>query len=279
MAIKYSRLAWNNLIDSAISLTATSTAGNMVIGNIKNVELSIPWRSTSASVQEIAFELSNFDLINYLYISGHNIQGDSKIRLILATDAALSNRVIDREWEALLPVYGLGEGFLGITPLGGYVKNSWVAVFTLKWFNTVIAKYGKIIIYDTTNPQGYIQIGRIKLGQYHEFPNLQYGYSPKFVPIAKQTQVSSGNLRGERKEMPREVSISFANIEYNQEKLINDMEYYVRRDKDVLFCPFPERGTTEELEHTFNGVLTETSGKTRENLRFRTFSFTLREIR
>jgi hypothetical protein len=279
MATKYARLAWNNYIDSAISLTATSEAGNMVVDNVQNVELSLPWRSTSTVIQEIEFDLGSYYLINYLYISGHNIQGASKIRLILATDAALSNRVIDREWGALLPIYGLGEGLLGITPLGGYVTNSWVPVFTLKWLDTVVARYGKIIIDDTSNADGYIQIGRIKLGEYYEFPYLQYGYSTQFIPIAKQTLVASGNLRGERKELPREVAINFSFLPYEGEKLVNDMEYYARRDKDVLFCAFPERNTTEELEHTFNGLLTETSGKTRENLPFRTFSFKIREIR
>lgn len=276
----YTRIAWDNWLDLATTLTATSEAGNMVIENIQNSILGLPWRSTSTSVQEISFDLGIFRLIDYLYISKHNIQGESKIRLILATDAALSNRVLDREWNALIPIYGLGEGLLGITPLGGYVKNSWVPVFSLRWFETVVARYGKLVITDTSNPDGYIQASRIKIGKYYEFKgNLQYDYAPQFNTTAKQTRLPDGSSRGEKKSMWRDIPVTLNNIEYETEKLLNEMTFYAGRDRDVLFVTFPEKGTTEELEHTFNGLISSNSGMSRANMRFRTFSFSITELR
>lgn len=276
----YTRIAWDNWLDSATTLTATSEAGNMVIENIQNAVLGLPWRSTSNAVQEIEFDLGSFYLIDYLYISKHNIQGQSKIRLILATDAALSNRVLDREWDALLPVYGLGEGLLGITPLGGYISNSWVPIFSLKWFDTVVARYGKLIITDTSNSDGYIQASRIKIGKYYEFKgNLQYDYAPQFNTTAKQTRLPDGSSKGEKKSMWRDIPVTLNNIEYDTEKLLNEMIFYAGRDRDVLFVTFPEKGTTEELEHTFNGLISSNSGMSRANMRFRTFSFSITELR
>lgn len=169
------RLAWNSILDSK-TLNVTSQAGNMTISNLQDCQLQTSWRSQNTQIQTITCDFGGLELVSYVCFYKHNFSYAATIRFILSNNGDFSSPVIDSTFKPVKPVYGRGQK-RGLHRFG-YVNKQITTPYSVQWYTPTFGRYLKIEINDTTNPQGYIQISRLKVGRYFEGTyNINWGVS------------------------------------------------------------------------------------------------------
>lgn len=239
------QLAYNFWTDINPIVSFTSEAGNMYAANLQNVRLYRPWRSDTYQSgivdQEFVFDYGEPRPVSFWLLANHNLSFTATIRRILSSDAGFSNIVFDQTYNAVEPLYGLGEGPLGLFGLGGFSEEGLIIPLITHSHDIVVAQYEKVIISDSTNIAQYIQAGRYVSGDYWspENSDIQFGFTLKWLPSQARTKI------GKR--------------------------------RDVFVSIHPGLGTSNERLHSLIGFLEEDSGISRQNPLYRSHSLTIRE--
>jgi hypothetical protein len=242
-----------------LTLTATSEAGTYLASNLLNVQPGRIWRSTSTAAQTITADLGEDKRNNAFCIYAHNLSNDgtASVRLTLSNDAAHTDIVYDNTVEGTDPLYGWGEGPYGMEGYGGYSSEGWAQPFTVIWLGDVyVARYFRVIITDTANADGYIQAGRIKLGQSIDIPVVQ-GYSMGWDEQTELTRTRGGALRSDSRDPFRYASATSAVLDKIQEGDVLEVFRSVGRRGDVLWSAFPDDATAQTRRNTILGRLTD----------------------
>ena len=124
------------------TITSSSESGTLIDDNVVNVFVAKKWRTTGDAAEWIKFDLGSAKKITQVAIFGHNLTDASVITL----EAHASDT-----WVA--PTYSkvLTWGEFCITE---YIDQ------TFQWWRITFA--------DASNPDTYIEIGRICMGEYVE---------------------------------------------------------------------------------------------------------------
>jgi len=150
------------------NLTATSEAGSQVIENTQNPLSSRAWRSTSAVAQTITASRASFDA-DCLVIAGHNFTDAATVAVTtkLSTVTVTSFNMIINGTDLLV---------------------AWPAAAEIDEL--------EIVITDTGNPAGYIQIGQIMIGAKLELEdNFNYGVQFEYRRDISQQRTAGQGLR------------------------------------------------------------------------------------
>lgn len=269
------RLAWNSVADTK-TLVATSFDGNMEISNLQDCQLQTAWRSLGTETQEITCDFGGRELISYFCIYNHNLSYLATIRFIISNNADYSNPDVDVTFKPVRPTYGRGQ--LRGLYRGGYVNKQILTPYTVKWFTPVFSRYLKIIIDDQTNPQGYIQISRLKVGRYFEGAyNINWGVSRGVKINSKVSFSESGARFVKRKPQQRTLTLDWSYLSANEEFNIFEMQKEIDLDKDVLISVYPEQQTTEENLYCLLGFFESWKDGSRPNLPHRIWGATFIE--
>lgn len=294
------RIAYKFWSDLNQFVSFTSESGNMLASNLQNHQPSSLWRSTTTAAQHFVMDFGGLKKVTFICLYNHNFSYNAVIKLHIGLDADVVNyyglgegglgqtilgvpdNVYSYTFNAVKGFYAIGQGSLGIVRLGGYSDEAIYMPFSLFWLpdENVLGSYAKLSILDTTNPDGYIQCGRLLLGE-HWSPdfNFEYGQSIKRVTNSKQLLMDNGATRASRLASYREMSLAFKNITYLESPIIDEMCNLVDLDKNVLISVYPGVGTTEEALNTMLAFFTEWSETTRDTLCQRSFNFKAREAK
>lgn len=269
------RLAWESGADKK-SISATSYDGNMTPAKLLTTQIQEKWRSSNANQQILTGNFGELLVVGYFLLYAHNLSVNSTIRFILSINADYSNPVIDQTFDGVESTYGLGE-LLGLY-LGGYSMDNFFTKYTIKWFSPVMGQYWKVIITDTTNPDGYIQAGRMKFGEYFEgVYNMSWGYASDLKSNSKVLISESLARFARTKPQQRTFTFDFNYIDRIEELIIVRMLSATDLSKDILFSAYPETGTTEEQLHTALCFIENWKKRTRYSVPYRDTGLTLVE--
>ena len=115
-----------------------------------------------------------------------------------------------------------------------------------------------MILTDASNSDGYIEAGRIKVGQHVEFP-YRNGYDMGWQEQTELIRTRGGALRSDSRTPYRYANILTSYLTAAQEGDLLEVFRSVGRDGDVFWSAFPSAGTTQEQRNTILGRMTDYS--------------------
>lgn len=141
----------------------------------------------------------------------HNLSRAAKVRITAATDSGFSNIVTQTAWlDVFKVVYPMGSRPWGSAGLwdGKLTAEEWadghITNFVHVFNSPVIARYWRLEIDDTTNPAGYVELGRLWIsGAYQPSLNIQYDASIAWNSLTTREDSDGGSSffdeRGQRR--------------------------------------------------------------------------------
>lgn len=167
------RIVYNFDDWDAATITGSSEANSdLADDNVVHPFVSKPWRTTGDTAESIVFDLGSAQTINCIGIFGHNLTSSAVCYISAnSADSWGSPAHSSGAWSPVTDADG--------TVLGHYVFfNSWSAM-----------RYWRILLQDSSNPDGFIQIGRIAGGQYYEFDrNIQQSFAIEHLDPSETDQ-------------------------------------------------------------------------------------------
>jgi len=178
-------IGYQNRIDAATFAAYGSWSTTLPLTNIKTRSLSRKARSTNAanSSTKLRFALNSARVIGSVAIVNHNMQKDATWRYRVYSDSVYSTLVYD-------------SGTINVWPLMPFGSYEWedsrfwdlqlsaeeIALFTktLTYVPDTVAsaQYYQIEFFDSTNTDGYVELGRIFVGSiYQPTLNMSLGAS------------------------------------------------------------------------------------------------------
>lgn len=248
---------------TAATVTASSEAGNMVVGNMLNTLPGVPWRSTGAASEVISIDLTQSEPVSVVVLYKNNLSNDATVTIQGSDDAGFSVLIYDSGGlPGAEPEYGWGEAPFGMPGFGGYAEEgkAWSHPFLVAWIPLSTARYWRITMEDSANPDGYIQVGRLMIGSYFSPKyNVNWGYSDGWQDLSTQSRTRGGDLRTEHRPRFRKGTLKFSWLDATDSGRFSQMFFEVGRSKDMLISTFPEDGTSRDYLHTMIVKLTDWS--------------------
>ena len=150
------RMLWSNLIDRD-GTTLTPSTQPISVSNIKSQHRKRIWRTDSPLNQTLIIDLQNSaDDVRCCALTGYNFTATATVALAYSDDAVA--------W----------------TSVGGKTVGDGNCLFL--FFTVINARYWRLTLNDTNSADGYLELGRVFLGDYWE-PNASVlrGWSLKFL--------------------------------------------------------------------------------------------------
>jgi hypothetical protein len=140
------RMAYLNLIDdiAASAFTALGSAVGYPIENVQEQRLSVRWRSAAVTAQTVIIDFGTEQTVTTAAILGHNISSSATASSILLSARA-------------------DTGFTAGNVIATLTRNENAI---LKFFTGAPFRYFQFSIDDPSNTDGYLDIGRLWLGDY-----------------------------------------------------------------------------------------------------------------
>jgi hypothetical protein len=240
------------------SLQFTSEAGNMLAQFVQTQQPSEIWRSTSLIDQEFIFELEEYTPFSALVLWNINFSIFSQITLSIYLE---NKSTFERTWPGVEPLYAYSEGPYGSISYGGYSSKYIVNYpFFVKFFEPVPGTKCVIRISDPENSTGYIQAGRIALGNYFspEY-NISYPYNAKYQFQSKQSLTRSGAIRCTKRVKNKIIPISLEYLNLNEALELEKAILESGLDKNILCSVYPDEKSSRETHNIVLGFLKEGS--------------------
>lgn len=145
------RILWDDALQT-LTLLASSEAPNLPAANLQDPRLSLPWRSTGDSDEWIKIDAGAGNTLNpnCAAIAGHNLSSGATIKIQgNATDVWTAPTVDE--------------------------TITWRAGAMMHFFTGSGLRFWRFHFSDASNPDGYVQIGRLSLGTYLQMPDIEPG--------------------------------------------------------------------------------------------------------
>ncbi len=155
-------------------------------------------------------------------------------------------------------------------------KSSFVAFSVLPSF--VSGRYLTIEIDDTTNPDGYIQIGRFFVGSgIQPTYNMSYGLQDNLGDLSTGSMSESGSFWSIERRRLRDVSFVLDWVTLDQGDEIHDMQMTLGTVNEVLYIPYPD-DLEKSQRYGFLGRLSELSPIEYPHYNNRSTAFKIKEL-
>ncbi|UTD54911.1 hypothetical protein [Halomonas sp. MS1] len=243
------RIIFDNVHDAA-TLTATSEASPLLpIENTQRSGRSYVWRSLDTTQQVITGSLDGPLSINGAVIYQHNLTNLAKVRVeyLRRGDVVYdSGELIAAE---LIP---LGEWVAGIDPWGGSQVNSLPNVQLSVWSPSFFVDSYRITIDDPANPDGFIQVQRIAVGDYFS-PKFNAAYEPvlDWVDTSEHRKTEGGSLNTVGGSLSRRLTIDLNFLDSSDRSKLTLKALKSGKTSDVFISLYPAKGGIDEAEHEF----------------------------
>jgi len=221
---------YKNMLSDATITPTTEAIGYEASVSLKDTRMARKWRTTTAaSVQQLVI-VPTLDMVRaqYCIIGGHNLTSDATVILegsdngssytTIGTVAPIrvSNYLEDENGDYLVDE----TGALCVTydyPSLLAVDNDLRALsFTMTGY-----KYYRISITDTTNADGYLEIGKIFLGESLELPQMMPEMEIPTTTTSDTSSSLSGQRYGDRRAQLKTASIKCPSIDNDNRSNIN----------------------------------------------------------
>lgn len=260
-----------------ITLTATSEA--LSVDNLQNPSVKKVWRSTDTASQTISGPFGEMVNVNAVYLKNTNVTGTRPFTIVLSDDGFTTikyayrfgpyPKVLSyREAMAYLPASSGGERLVdanGDAVLDGNGDAVLEASYSVSL--PVTATHMRLLVDDADNSDGYLEMGRVKLGEYFDAPNsnnVAVGPELSYVERGELVQTRGGGFRAEQETPQRRIRVTYETVAdsdawtINGESFAEIMEHVGQRD-DIVIDVYPAEGTDRERRHVLSGRKTNNS--------------------
>jgi hypothetical protein len=159
-----------NDVWKAGTITASTEAAGYPAANSQHVHLSRKWRSTALTSQWVKVDLGAAVAADCIAIAGHNLTAAAVVKVQASDTDAWGSPVIDKAGDPLDSVI--------LIPFSLDSRRWW-----------------RITVDDSTNPDGYVQLGRIFLCQRYESVEPIAG---GFIGSVEDSTVTKDSITGQR---------------------------------------------------------------------------------
>ena len=262
------RLVPFNLLDP-VTLTITSEESGYGKERLAFAGPSLTWRSTSAVAQTITADLGDDYLVDSFCAVNHNFSPTGEIQLEVATDAGYSNLVVNETFDAALPLYGLGDGWLGQGGLGGFGDALYHQTLRPYFFTGGVGRYVRITITDTSNADGYVEAGRIIVASsWQPTVNHNWGIGKYIDPGTRETKrTPAASARTAPGEPFKVIRVGFTWLEEDEEFALERILLAYGNKVGTLLVPYPEAATIRQTSFAVYGVLRNWTQSIRQQTR------------
>lgn len=244
------RIVYNNYVDLATSITASTTASGFSADNLKSDYKYKVHRSTGTSVT-YTINFSGLLAIGGVGLPATNLSPDSTIRVRLyngVTQLADSGTVFAcpgqqlQLWNWAMPLNANAFAF------GGASKS-------VVWFQNQVS-CNKIVIdlVDTNNTAGYIDCARVVAGPYWEPKyNASNGVTVNINDTSTTNRNQSGDLLTDRGVVCDQLEFDFSMLEESDKTALLQITRYIGTYKNFLISIFPDGNSVIEQSHLVYG--------------------------
>jgi hypothetical protein len=200
------RIIYNNAADRA-TLSADSEAGSLVVENLTTIIKSEVWRSASTAGQ-ITATWTGAETINCVALPYTNFTNDATMRVRGYTNVADASPAFDTTALDCCPYSAAGVFGWDINAPGVANFGYGGAVYAVLWFIGGAVKKLIIDLADSGNAAGYIEAGRLVVGDYWEPDyNADYGLQLGYKDASEHKRNDAGDLMTDIR--PRSKTLTF----------------------------------------------------------------------
>lgn len=194
------------------TLTASSTAGSLVVGNLLTLVKTDVWRSTSTTAT-ITCVWGSPVIIGCTSFPFCNFSPTATMRVLGYTEPGDSVPIFDSGTVLASPPTPLGLWGWGADPLGVNAFTFGGGTYGTAWNTPTSVKKTVTQIIDTANTAGYVEAGCMLTGMYWEpLKNADYGATITPTDSSKHVRTASGNLKTDIGFRSRLLSISLSKM-------------------------------------------------------------------
>lgn len=279
-------IGYPNRIDGA-TLSGGSWVSTLPQSNIKDRRLSKLARSTDDSISSstINIDLGSAKTIGILGIAAHNLSSVGKVRVRGDDDSGFASPLYDSGWIEVYPSGAIPQELLEweddnfwfgtISPeaIAGY-RSPYILMIPSK----PVLRYWRIEFDDTSNPDGYIQVGRVFIGDaWTAEYNYSFGASLSFNDPTVVTESLGGEEYFDVRKNPRVHSFELQFLsETEAYARIIDMQRYAGISGEVLVVPNSD-DASNGFRRNFLGRMTDLGGFTDVNYDQRSATLNIKE--
>lgn len=256
--------------------TITATSEAMDADNLKDTDVRKVWRSSGLADQTITMDFGSTKQSNVLHLENINLSSAGAYTLELSDDnfATIVYSENFGKWADDLAHAAATHWFNtgGHTLVDGngdaIVDGNGDPIVSATWTLPVSARYARIIVEDASNADGYLEIGRIKIGRYFDAPNsknVAVGPGLDYVERGALLATRGGGFRSENKTPQRRLRVAWQWVHPTDAYTLGGNEFaellrVTGHRSDVLLSVYPEDGESDrERLHTVLGRITDRS--------------------
>ena len=190
MAAIVTRIGHEDLVDdSGTTLTGSSAATNLPVTNLKDNFVAVPWRTTGDTDENVVIDFGSAKQVTAVGIFGHNLTSGATV--------TLQGNASD-SWGT--PTYSQA-----LTIVTDSLSD---VIPKICFFLDQTFRYFRLRLQDASNPDTYIEIGRLWMGAYvTPTYNFDQGYT---VEIVKPDQIDRPDVGGQYgRQLPSYEVVSF----------------------------------------------------------------------
>lgn len=234
---------YQNRIDESTFGAYGSWEASLPLNNLKTRLLSKVARSTDASATStrLRFAIAKDRVVGVLAIANHNLTVDATFRYRIYSDSGYSTMVYDSGTLNVWPDMPYGYYEWEEEPFWDLSMTNEQRILSAKTLihiqtNITNATYYQIEFFDTANPDGYVQLGRIFLGtKYQPEANMNLGASIGLETDTLIDKALGGAEFFDRRESFRVARFTLDYLNQSDSIINSDMMRISGIDAEVVF--------------------------------------------
>lgn len=234
---------YQNRIDESTFETYGSWETTLPLLNLKNRLLSKVARSVDATATStrLRFAIAKDRVVGVLAVANHNLTVDATFRYRIYSDSGYSTMVYDSGTLNVWPDMPYGYYEWEEEPFWDLSMTDEQRILSAKTLihiqtNITNARYYQIEFFDTANPDGYVQLGRIFLGtKYQPEANMNLGASIGLETDTLIDKALGGAEFFDRRESFRVARFTLDYLNQSDSIINSDMMRISGVDAEVVF--------------------------------------------
>ncbi len=216
------RILFHNLIDDYDPFDFSSERANLWATNVKIHHLIVPWRTLTPDAQYYTLDAGVGETItaDCAAIAGHNITSGATIKIMANTSDSWGSPDLEETF-------------------------TWGSGPMMHFFISTTKRFWRFEIDDPTNPDGYIQIGRLGLGEYLQMPPIEPGSELPEISTSQPSTSISGQVFGNDGQILLAPSFSLPIISQTERLQIREMFAEVKNIRPVFLAVWEESLTVQ----------------------------------
>lgn len=254
------RLIAPNAFDDLALTDSPAMVATLPVGYLQDAGRSRTARSDGLpATQYIRGDWSESKTCSGFALWRHNLTGAATLRLKLWAGAGQTGTLLyDSGAVALGDINLWGEFTWGVDTWGGWLFQDWPVACAVHWFAAVSALSFELAIVDPANTDGYVEAGRIYLGQYFSpTKNFSFGGKLRWEDDSTQERTEGGSLRTDSRDPYRVLRIGMSTLTEAERAALSEIFRVNGKTRDFFFAGYPEDGGTKERDYSFAAKFTQ----------------------